>query len=183
MGRPIRPYTSQNREGKSLNAKVSGSTPHLRSRFSMASDRVPGFTIPDRSLLISLRKTGTPISLNPSASTFRVTVFPVPVAPAISPCRFAISGRRKTGPVPQLPIWIFPSRSTVFPPIDPSWFFLPVLYTFRLLPSRIPPVFLLACPEKIWYADERFDPWNTDSEICFDEEERVHAGRTQTNRI
>src|SRR4030043_237415 len=40
-------------------------------------------------------KTGTPILLNCSARTQRVTVFPVPVAPVIRPWRFAIFGIRK----------------------------------------------------------------------------------------
>ena len=38
------------------------------------------------------RKTGTPQSLKDSASTFKVIVLPVPVAPAIIPWRFAIWG-------------------------------------------------------------------------------------------
>ncbi len=37
-------------------------------------------------------KTGTPMALNCSASTLSVTVFPVPVAPAIRPWRLAIFG-------------------------------------------------------------------------------------------
>ena len=36
------------------------------------------------------KNTGTPIAENPSAITFKVTVFPLPVAPAMSPCLFAI---------------------------------------------------------------------------------------------
>ena len=52
----------------------------------------PGRGIPDRSPFTSARKTGTPIALNRSASTRSVTVLPVPVAPAIRPCRLAIPG-------------------------------------------------------------------------------------------
>ena len=54
----------------------------------------PGRGIPDRSPFTSAMKTGTPIALNPSARTLSVTVLPVPVAPAIRPCRFAIPGSR-----------------------------------------------------------------------------------------
>ena len=56
----------------------------------------PGVAIPERSPLISAIKVGTPISENASANTFSVTVLPVPVAPAISPWRFAIEGSRYT---------------------------------------------------------------------------------------
>lgn len=41
--------------------------------------------------LTSARNTGIPALLNFSAITFKVTVFPVPVAPAIKPCRFNLS--------------------------------------------------------------------------------------------
>ena len=37
--------------------------------------------------LMSAAKTGTPRLENPSAKTWRATVFPVPVTPAINPCR------------------------------------------------------------------------------------------------
>src|SRR5207247_6810656 len=40
-------------------------------------------------------KTGTPRALKFSASVCSVTVFPVPVAPAINPWRFAIFGSKK----------------------------------------------------------------------------------------
>src|SRR5438034_11483215 len=42
-------------------------------------------------------KTGTPRALKFSASVCSVTVFPVPVAPAIKPWRFAILGSKKIG--------------------------------------------------------------------------------------
>ena len=85
-------------------------TPHFPSRFSIASVGVPSMTMPLRSLLISLRNTGTPRSEKPSASTFRDTVLPVPVAPAIRPWRFAMEGSRYTGvPFSQDPIQILPS--------------------------------------------------------------------------
>ena len=38
--------------------------------------------------------TGVPMRENDSASTCRVTVLPVPVAPVIQPCRFAKAGNR-----------------------------------------------------------------------------------------
>ena len=47
---------------------------------------------PERSPFTSAMKTGTPILLKFSAKTRRDTVFPVPVAPAIRPCRLAILG-------------------------------------------------------------------------------------------
>ncbi len=46
---------------------------------------------------MSERKTGTPASESCSASTWSVTVLPVPVAPATRPCRFIeASGSRTT---------------------------------------------------------------------------------------
>ena len=38
--------------------------------------------------------TGVPMRENDSASTCRVTVLPVPVAPVMQPCRFAKAGSR-----------------------------------------------------------------------------------------
>ena len=52
----------------------------------------PGITSPERSPLMSAKKTGTPIELKFSARTRNVVVFPVPVAPAIRPWRLAIPG-------------------------------------------------------------------------------------------
>src|SRR5690606_29606686 len=46
--------------------------------------------IPDRSPLTSAMNTGTPARAKPSASVCRVTVLPVPVAPAMSPWRLAM---------------------------------------------------------------------------------------------
>jgi hypothetical protein len=45
---------------------------------------------------MSAIKTGTPIELKFSARTRNVVVFPVPVAPAIRPWRFAIPGSIET---------------------------------------------------------------------------------------
>ena len=55
---------------------------------------------------MSAAKTGTPARLNASASTCRVTVLPVPVAPATRPCRLAMPGSR--------------NRSAAFLAISPS---------------------------------------------------------------
>ena len=54
----------------------------------------PDWQIPERSPLTSAMNEGTPSLLNPSAKRCKVTVLPVPVAPAISPCRLANWGRR-----------------------------------------------------------------------------------------
>src|SRR5262249_18683268 len=51
--------------------------------------------MPARSPFTSAIKTGIPRALKFSASVCNVTVFPVPVAPAIKPCRFAIFGSKK----------------------------------------------------------------------------------------
>ena len=53
---------------------------------------LPGRESPARSPLTSAMNTGTPIILKFSARTWSVTVLPVPVAPEIRPCLFAISG-------------------------------------------------------------------------------------------
>lgn len=50
--------------------------------------------IPLKSPLASARKTGVPRREKASASTCKVTVFPVPVAPVIQPCRLASAGNR-----------------------------------------------------------------------------------------
>gem|GEM_PF-4581940 len=53
--------------------------------------------MPVRSPLMSEAKTGTPARDSCSASTCRVTVLPVPVAPAMSPWRFIMPSGRRTG--------------------------------------------------------------------------------------
>ncbi len=52
----------------------------------------PGCDRPARSPLTSAMNTGTPIELKASAMVCNVTVLPVPVAPVISPWRFASAG-------------------------------------------------------------------------------------------
>ena len=56
-----------------------------------------GWLKPARSPLTSAMNTATPRALKFSASVCSVTVFPVPVAPAIKPWRFAILGSKKIG--------------------------------------------------------------------------------------
>ena len=54
----------------------------------------PAWPMPDRSPFTSAMKTGTPSAEKPSAMVCRVTVLPVPVAPAIRPWRLAYFSRR-----------------------------------------------------------------------------------------
>ena len=58
--------------------------------------------MPERSPFTSAMNTGTPMRENSSASTCRVTVLPVPVAPATSPWRLASPGRSPSTSVPAL---------------------------------------------------------------------------------
>src|SRR6185369_719553 len=68
------------------------------ARCVMRSFASPAAPIPERSPFKSARNTGTPAAENCSAISCRDFVLPVPVAPAISPCRFAIaSGSRTSG--------------------------------------------------------------------------------------
>src|SRR5690242_10116478 len=57
------------------------------ARVSSASLAAPAAATPERSPLTSAAKTGTPAREKPSAITCKVTVFPVPVAPATRPWR------------------------------------------------------------------------------------------------
>ncbi len=52
--------------------------------------------MPDTSPLTSAVNTATPAAESCSAMTWSVRVFPVPVAPAISPCRFIVARGRRT---------------------------------------------------------------------------------------
>ena len=65
-------------------------------RFSIPSDGAPGAAMPDTSPLTSQRKTGMPASEKDSAMTFIVMVLPVPLAPAMRPCRLHIFGSSRT---------------------------------------------------------------------------------------
>ena len=60
---------------------------------------LPAWLMPDRSPFMSAMKQGTPALLKDSASTCRVTVLPVPVAPAINPWRLAILPMMEIGPL------------------------------------------------------------------------------------
>ena len=62
---------------------------------------------------MSAAKTGTPALENPSASTWSVTVLPVPVAPATRPWRLASLSVRASGLVPLLPTRRVPSLCMV----------------------------------------------------------------------
>src|SRR5688572_22318568 len=68
---------------------------------------------PLRSPLTSAAKTGTPAAEKPSARSCRVTVLPVPVAPAIRPCRLAMPNSRCWGPAGLAPTRSFSSNSVL----------------------------------------------------------------------
>src|SRR6476620_1697330 len=59
----------------------------------------PAMASPATSPFTSAMNTGTPMRDRPSASVIKVTVLPVPVAPATRPWRFAYAGSRWTGPL------------------------------------------------------------------------------------
>ena len=71
--------------------------PMAAQRSSSRSLAVPGAARPERSPLTSGATTGTPCAASCSASTCRVRVLPVPVAPATSPCRFVMASGMRTG--------------------------------------------------------------------------------------
>ena len=89
-GNPFSPNKSQNSTGYDLSLKESKPST-LLATLSFIS---PTFARPEISPFISAKNTGTPMSLNDSASVLRVIVLPVPVAPAINPCLFAIFGSK-----------------------------------------------------------------------------------------
>ena len=73
--------------------------PNSAQRFWMKPDMLPAWLMPLRSPFMSAMKQGTPAWQKLSASTWRVTVFPVPVAPEMSPWRLAILPRMEMGPL------------------------------------------------------------------------------------
>ena len=89
-GNPRRPNTSQNTTGLAAHAGSAMPVPFNHSR--SFGDGEPAAARPERSPLTSARKTGTPSREKCSASTWSVTVLPVPVAPVTRPCRFASAG-------------------------------------------------------------------------------------------
>ena len=95
-GWPFSPYTSQKVTGAAWKGKWV--TPQASRRLSILLLPSPGLQMPARSPFTSAMNTGTPSWEKPSASTCRVTVLPVPVAPAMRPCRLAMEGSRDTAP-------------------------------------------------------------------------------------
>ena len=65
----------------------------------MKPESLPTWLMPERSPFMSAMKQGTPAWQKVSASTWRVTVLPVPVAPAMRPWRFAILPMMEMGPL------------------------------------------------------------------------------------
>ena len=89
-GMPASPSMSQMRQGQPWNVTSSGLRLKVSpQRFSMKLVIWPASAMPVTSPLTSAMKTGTPASEKPSARTLRVTVLPVPDAPAMSPWRLA----------------------------------------------------------------------------------------------
>jgi len=93
IGCPDFPNKSQKTTGNPW--KVWLSILSFLRRCASLSFGFPGLLIPDRSPFTSAINTGMPAKLKFSAITCKVTVLPVPVAPAINPCRFAICGMIK----------------------------------------------------------------------------------------
>ena len=67
-----------------------------RARVCTRSFASPAAPMPETSPFMSDRKTDTPAFESCSAMSCSVLVFPVPVAPATSPCRFAIASGSET---------------------------------------------------------------------------------------
>ena len=90
--------------GKAVGLKVTFSLVHLSFILSLAT---PACAIPLKSPLISITKTGTLLSLKHSLNIWSVFVFPVPVAPAISPCLFMVlKGKKTSAPLITSPLCI-----------------------------------------------------------------------------
>ncbi len=87
MGCPCWPNKSQKITGEAANG--TDSMPKSFKRSSNLGLLVPAFARLETSPLASAKNTGTPRREKLSARTLSVTVLPVPVAPAIKPCRFA----------------------------------------------------------------------------------------------
>jgi len=91
-GWPAAPNTSQNTVVQAWGCQSS--TPRAASRSLSLGESLPGAPRPDRSPFTSAMNTGTPMLAKRSASTCRVMVLPVPVAPVIRPWRLARAGSR-----------------------------------------------------------------------------------------
>src|SRR5690606_31288490 len=85
-------------------AGAQSGIPISSTRACSFGDVVPADASPATSPFTSAMNTGTPRREKPSARVIRVTVLPVPVAPATRPWRFAYAGSRRTAvPLPDLP--------------------------------------------------------------------------------
>ena len=91
-GCPCSPNTSQKHTGLSLYSKPQAVRLLSAMLLSKCTLPPPALATPERSPLMSVANTGTPMALKVSARFCKVQVFPVPVAPAISPWRLAIEG-------------------------------------------------------------------------------------------
>lgn len=67
---------------------------------------------------MSAAKTDTPIALSCSARSCSVTVLPVPVAPAMRPCRLHMAAESCTTAVRSVVPSIMPRPSITDPPLD-----------------------------------------------------------------
>ena len=74
----------------------------VQPRLELVARACPGLAMPVRSPLTSAMKTGTPMREKCSASTCRVMVLPVPVAPVMQPWRLASAGSRAMSVSPAL---------------------------------------------------------------------------------
>ena len=92
-GWPCSPNTSHSVAGQAAESGVS--RPRSFSTAASLSPTRPAWVMPVRSPLTSAMKTGTPSLLKFSARVCSVIVLPVPVAPVMSPWRFANAGSRK----------------------------------------------------------------------------------------
>ena len=95
-GCPRVPNRSQNTTG--LASNTWSASPIWATRAASFSLVVPACDNPATSPLTSAMNTGTPSRENPSARVSSVTVLPVPVAPATSPCRLPSAACNQTGP-------------------------------------------------------------------------------------
>ena len=94
---------------RKVTARPAGchSTPRSVLRASMCSLGWPGCESPERSPLRSAANTGTPSAESCSAMSWRVFVFPVPVAPAMRPWRLHMA----VGIWTTAPGWVVPSST------------------------------------------------------------------------
>src|SRR5690606_29058424 len=128
-GWPSLPYRSQNTTGLASGAKSC--TPIAAARAASFPPPSPATARPETSPFTSATNTGTPIREKPSARVIRVTVLPVPVAPATRPWRLARAGSRVTGTSSVVPL---PSR---IGSMEASWIGLPGILA---APARVAPV-------------------------------------------